>query len=215
MLRRALSIAVLTTGVAAGCASPVNQTTTEGLVALPSSTLDQLYVRPDANIRAYRKIVIEPVSVQFRSDFLSQQHAYNRLKNLDPPYDDPQTLSRELADLMRASVVDAFVAAGYEVVSAPEPGALRVAVQVSELYINAPDRLSASTQRSFARDAGEATLNLEINDPSGQQPLARVSHRATARQANRLQVADTATNRLWFDALFHRWATQAVAGVRR
>lgn len=216
MLRRALFTLAVTVGVAAGCASPgAQQVTADGLVAVSSSTMDELYVRPDADIRAYRKIVIEPVSVQFRNDYLSQQHAYNRLKNLDPPYDEPQALARELAGLMRGSLVDAFVAAGYEVVSDAEPDALRAAAEVGDLYINAPDRLSASTRRSLARDAGEATLKLKISDSSGKQELARMSRRAPGRQANQLFIADNTTNRLWFDTLFHRWAAQVVAEVRR
>lgn len=207
--------AVLAAALAAACASPVTQTTAEGLVAIPSSKLDELYLRPNAMLRTYRKVMIEPVSVEFRSDYLSQQHAYNRLKNLDPPYDDPKALANEMATLLRASLIDAFTAAGYDIVSAPMPGAMRVRGKVTELYVNAPDRLSANTQRVFTRDAGTGTLGLEIRDYSGSQLLARAADRAIARQGNRLETTDTATNRLWFDTLFHRWAANCVAEIRK
>lgn len=214
MKYRALILAVFVT-ILAGCASPVRQTTAEGLVAIPSSKLDEVYLRPDGIAGTYHKVFIEPVAVQLRADYLSQQHSYNRLKNLDRPYDDPQAVADEMAALLRASLADAFARAGYEIVAAPEPGAMRVTGKISELYVNAPDRLSASTQRAFTRNAGTATLGLEVRDSSGGELLARISHRAIARDAHQLEMTDSATNRLWFDTLFHRWAADCVAAFRK
>jgi hypothetical protein len=40
-------------------------TTPDGLVAVHSRNLDELYLRPGANLAAYRKVVIDPVRVGF------------------------------------------------------------------------------------------------------------------------------------------------------
>ena len=60
--------------ISAGCATP--PATSDGLVAARSSMLDELYLRPNADLSAYRRVVIDAVPVQFRSDYLSQRHGW-------------------------------------------------------------------------------------------------------------------------------------------
>src|SRR6267378_1461337 len=64
----------------AGCAAPppgATQAMQEGLVAVQSRNLDGLYVRPDANLPGYRRVMIDPVRVDVRT----QMHAYNRIQS--------------------------------------------------------------------------------------------------------------------------------------
>src|SRR5260370_1151094 len=133
--------------VAAGCAAPL-ATSPEGLVPVSSSKVDEFYVRPNADLAGYRKVFIEPVPVQFRSDYESQRHGLNYLlaQPMYHPYQDAETLAADMAGLMQASLADAFRAARYDVVAAPGPGVLRVSAKISELFINAPDRLSSSVR---------------------------------------------------------------------
>ena len=196
---------------AAGCAAPL-ATSPEGLVPVRSSKVDELYVRPNADLAAYRKVVIDPVPVQFRSDFLSQRHALNYLlaQPMDHPYQDAESVAADMAGLMQASLVDAFRAARYEVVAAPGPGVLRISARISELFINAPDRLSSTVRSSFNRDTGQATLTLEARDTASGNILARVVHRNIVREVRRFNMADDSTNRLWFETAFRRWATNVV-----
>ena len=49
----------------------------EGLVPVQSRNLDKFYVRPDANLAGYRKVMIDPVQVDVRA----QMHAYNRIQS--------------------------------------------------------------------------------------------------------------------------------------
>lgn len=205
----AISLAMFTMG---GCAVSPSGPTPEGLASVYSSTVDELYVRPNADLTAYREVLIDAVPVQFRSDYLTRRHAYNReLQNIYPPYQNPEALGEDLSELMHASLAAAFKAAGYKIVDAPAAGAMRITARVDDLFINAPDQLSPSTKRAFTRDAGEAKLALEARDAQSDLVMARVAHHAIAREVTRLEVADTTSNRMWFDALFHRWATNCVA----
>src|SRR6266545_4624477 len=43
--------------------------TYEGLVSVRSWNLDELYLRPNADLASYRKVVIDPVQVRFREDW--------------------------------------------------------------------------------------------------------------------------------------------------
>jgi hypothetical protein len=194
--------------VSAGCATP--SITSEGLVATRSNQLDEVYLRPNADFSAHRRVVIDAVPVQFRSDWLTRRHAYNRLQEPYPPYQDPQATARDLGAITQAGLAEAFAARGYEVVRAPGPGVLQISARITELFINAPDRLSSSMRATLTRDAGQATLSLEARDPGGVL-LARIEHHGIAREVTRLSVADDASNRLWLDTMLRRWAVNCAA----
>ena len=190
----------------AGCATQT--VTSDGLVSQPSSGLDEFYVRPNAGLPAYRSVMIGPVAVQFRGDWLKQEHAYNRIQypaRSSGTYQDAETLSKDMSELMHAELVAAFTRRGYQIVDAPGPGVLQVSATISDLFINAPDRLSSSLQASASREVGQATLSLEARDPN-RVVVARVVHKAIARQATRSSLASDGNNRLWLDATFRRWA---------
>jgi hypothetical protein len=203
--------------ILAGCAAP--SVTADGLVSARSSKFDELYIRPNADLSAYRSVVIEPVPVQFRADYLSQRHGLNYLlaQPMSPPYRDADSVAKDMSALMQASLADAFRASRYEVVATPGPGVLRVTARISDLFINAPDRLSSSVRVTFNRDAGQATLSLEAADAVSGNVLARVVHRNIVREVSRSNVADDTTNRFWFETAFQRWAANVSAelGARR
>jgi hypothetical protein len=208
---RALWILSAVVLINAGCATP--PATSDGLVAARSSMLDELYLRPSADVSSYRRVIIEAVPVQFRADYLSQSHGSNYLlaQPMYKPYQDADSVARDMAGLMQASVADAFRAANYEVVATPGPGVLRVSAKISELFINAPDRLSSSVRSTFNRDAGQATLSLEASDSVSGNVLARVVHRNIVREVSRFNMADDSSNRFWFETAFSRWAANVVA----
>jgi hypothetical protein len=204
----ALPAAVL---VCAGCAT--QPATSDGMVAAPSSRLDEFYVRPNSDVASYRRVIIERVPVQFHPDYLSQKHGFNYLlaQPMSQPYQDAESTAQDLGTLMQASLADAFHASGYELVAAPGPGVLRISAKISELYINAPDRLSSSVRATFNRDTGTATLTLDAADAASGDVLARVVHRNIVREVRRLNIADDSTNRFWFETAFRRWASNVTA----
>jgi len=193
--------------ILAGCATP--SVTADGLASESSSKFDQLYVRPNADLSAYRRVMIEPVPVTFRSDFLSGKHGSNYLlaQPMYRPYQEPEALAEDISTLMLEKLVDAFRAANYEVVSAAAPGVLRISARIDELFINAPDRLSSSVRATLNRDTGQATLSLEAADAINGTILARIVHLNIVREVTRLNVATDTSNRSWFETAFQRWAT--------
>jgi len=195
---------------ATGCAAP-GAPTADGLAPVASSQVDALYVRPDADIRSYHQVFIEPVAVKFRSDY-GQRHAMNYLlaEPLYAPYQAPESLATDMASLMQAGLVDAFKAANYEVVGAPAPGVLRVSVKINDLFINAPDRLSSSVRVTLNRETGEATYLLEASDGASGNVVARVQHHQIVREVSRLNLADDTTTRFWFETSFRRFASNVV-----
>ena len=183
------------------------------MVPVASSQVDELYLRPNADIASFRMVFIDPVAVQLRSDYLSQRHALNYLlaQPMDHPYQDAASLAKDMAGLMQASLADAFRAANYDVVASPGPGVLRISSKINDLFVNAPDRSSSSVRATFNRDAGQATLLLEASDAASGNILARVVHRNIVRQVGRFNAADDSSNRFWFETAFRRWAANVIA----
>ena len=209
-MRALFTLAVLLT--ITGCAEqPV--LTSDGLVSRHSGKFDELYVRPNADLSAYRRAVIEPVRVRFADDYLTRRHGLNHLlaQPLHKPYQDPESTAEDLSGLMRASLIDAFRAANYEIVDERAPGVLRISARVDELYINAPDQMSSSVRATLNRDTGQGTFTLEAADPVTGNVLARVVHRKIVREATRANLASDTTNRFWLETAFRRWAKDVTA----
>ena len=201
-------LAVLPVLAIAACAATPEQPTAEGLVRSPSSQLDQLYLRPAADLPRYDKVVLDPVPVGLRADWIEQRHAYNRFQPMYPPVIDAERLKKDMADLMQADLGEAFRAAGYEPMALAGPGVLRVSAKVDELFVNAPERVFVARQAT--RDAGQAKLSLEVRDSASGVVLARIEHFVIAREALRANPADDVSSRMWFDVVFRRFASNCV-----
>jgi uncharacterized protein DUF3313 len=186
--------------------------TPDELVPVQSRYLDKVYLRPNADLAAYRRVLIDPVQVEIRNDWLTHMNAYNRDVSRWVGPEVGLRIARETASSLQGILAEAFKARGYEIATAPEPGVLRVSPTVVDLYVNAPDRFSPWRVKTFTRDAGQATLLLEARDAMSGTLLGRVEHRGIAREmGGQLTFTNDVTNRFWFDALFRRWAESCVA----
>ncbi|MBK6350519.1 MAG: hypothetical protein IPF50_12295, partial [Proteobacteria bacterium] len=66
---------------------------------------------------------------------------------------------------------------------------LRLSTAIVNLYINAPDTMEAGRVQTYAAEAGEATLNLEVRDSRTNALLGRVVDRRETRSQVALQPA--------------------------
>ena len=215
MKRQALSglliVAVLGISLAApaGAAPPRD----DGLVPLASRTLDEVYVRPDTNFQSYRKVIVEPGAVAFREGWLKSING-TRGPSRWILAQDAQNITDAAAVSLTSVVTESFRSRGYEVVTAPAPGVLRVTPRVTDLFIYAPDVASAYQQALFNIDAGEATLTMDIRDAATGVLLGQVVDRGTAHElSSRINRAFNVTNAFWFDALFRKWTDSTIASL--
>jgi len=219
-MNRTALLALLFTGLAAGCATPPPEAPQapkagpEGLVVVPSGRVDQLYVRPGAEIAGYRKVLLDPVAVELNSDWLKQRHGSNyRIQPTYPRYKDADEVTHETAAAVSASLAKAFRASGFEIVEAPAADVMRVSAKVSDLFINAPDVVSPGYTKNATRDAGDAYLALDARDSVSGKALAQVQHHAIARETPRGNVANDPANTLWMETLFQRWADHSATEI--
>src|SRR6267378_205504 len=213
MILRAFFIpcaAVLGTAACAAQPQAAGEAVREGLVAVQSRNLDELYLRPNADLAAYRKVLIDPVRAEIRGDWQKNLNYTRNVSRWVGP-DDAQRIAADVASTLESTLAETYKARGYEIAAAPEPGVLRLSASIADLYVNAPDRFSPWTVKTFTRDAGQATLLLEARDAVTGALLARVVHHAIAREISRINMANDLTNRFWFDTLFRRWTADCIA----
>ena len=212
ILRAFFVLCVAVLGAAACAAEPQapSEAVREGLVAVQSRNLDELYLRPNADLAAYRKVLIDPVRAEMRGDWQKNLNYTRNVSRWVRP-EDAQRIAADVASTLESTLAETYKARGYEIASAPEPGLLRVSASIADLYVNAPDRFSPWNVKTFTRDAGQATLVLEARDAVSGTLLARVVHHGIAREISRLNMAGDVSNRFWFEALFRRWTADCIA----
>ena len=212
ILRAFFVLCVAVLGAAACAAEPQapSEAVREGLVAVQSRNLDELYLRPNADLAAYRKVLIDPVRAEIRGDWLKNLNYTRNVSRWVGP-EDAQRIAADVASTLESTIAETYKARGYEIAAAPEPGVLRLSARIADLYVNAPDRFSPWTVKTFTRDAGQATLLLEARDAVSGTLLARVVHHGIAREISRINMAGDVSNRFWFEALFRRWTADCIA----
>ena len=199
-------VPLLVAFAAAALAPAYAATDPDGLAAVKSRTLDEVYLWPAADLASYRKVIIEPARVELVKGYrkyINQQREPSRWLT---PEDERQMIATAAA-LMTDAVTAAFKAQGFEIVTAPGPGVLYVAPSTLDLFVNAPDTVTSVRQGQIThQDAGDATLNLEIRDAVTGNVVGRVADRSTARQVHRFNAVTLISNQFWFDAMFSAWA---------
>jgi len=186
----------------------------EGLVAVQSRQLDEVYVRPNADLSSYRKVIVDQGKAELRKNWLKDTNSQRTPARWITP-SDAKEITDEAATSLAPAVADVFKRHGYEIASAPGPGVLRLSPSVTDLYVNAPYFPTPGIQKSNVRDAGEAMLSLDVRDSVSGMLLARIIDRSTAQEvrapataAGQLGAnqANGVTNRFWFEALYRQWA---------
>jgi hypothetical protein len=208
---RALALIVLSAlavGAALGETVAPSPTIGNELMSWISQTFDEAYVKPDGNLASYRKVIIDPTQVVFQKGWL---RAINGTR--DPSrwltQEDQQKIADDMSTAMGQAFVEVFRSRGYEVVTAPGPGVLRVSPSVVDLFLNAPDVQSSNLTLTLNRETADATLVLDARDADG-TVLAHLVDRRTVRQIiGQINHATDVSNLFWMQAASRTWATNS------
>jgi hypothetical protein len=204
------------TGASGQAGSAAAASDLDGLVKVKSNRLDQVYLRPGADFRRYTKIMLTPTQVTFDKSWLTDLNSRNsRIAVLQgTTVADAERIAEDVRSGLRDGFANAFRNAGYEIVSAPGADVLGLSVRVIDLYINAPATVTqALPSRVYTKDAGHATLALEVRDSTTGALLERVVDRRTAgyRGGPRsFRITTTASNQIDFESLFDVWARSCI-----
>lgn len=207
LLAATLSCLALT-AVPATAASAESKTW-DGLVEVNSPKLDVVFLAPGADFRPYTKVKIDQPEVAFQKNWMRNMNTgsmHRRVTDSD---------AKEILAAVQSNTSDifteSFTKAGYAVVTEAGEDVLRVRSGVIDLYVNAPDTMSAGRSRTYTTEAGEATLVLELRDSLTNTLLARVLDRRETRGMPGM--SNSVTNLAEYRDLARRWAGISVKGL--
>jgi hypothetical protein len=206
---RVLAVACVFVSSAAAPATP--PATWDGLEYRKTKGLDAVYVRPGAEIKAYRSLVLEPVQVAFDKNWDPNKDSRRLAGRLSA--DDMQKIRDGMASEFRRIFGEELAAAGYDVVAKPLEDSLVVAAGLADVYINAPDKPTAGTSYTYTMNAGRMTLVMELRDGPTGQLLARVVDRYAGKETGYATIANSVTNSAEFRRAVTAWARRLVKGL--
>jgi hypothetical protein len=212
--RRAVPVLlVLCTVALAGCASSRTSTPEEwdGLVLRPGTRLGAVFVKPDAEIPAYRSVKLDPVQVSFARNWDPNRGTRSQANRLDAG--DMAAIQAGLADLFREIFREELAAGGYQLVEEAGPDTMRVTAAVVDLYISAPDNMSAGRSRTYTANSGRMTLVAELRDSVTGEILARAVDARSARTTGSLDITNRVTNTADARRIIRIWARALRQGL--
>ena len=186
------------------------RTTWEGLELTKVKGLDTVYIRPKAELAAYRTVQLNPSRVEFAK--LWEQHAKG-FEN-QPTAEDMERIKNKLAELLRETFAKELREHKYAIVESPLEDTLLVSASIVDLYINAPDVGGTGKAKSYTTGAGRMTLVLELRDAPTGQLLARViDEREDTNADGSMQWTNAATNEADARRIIQGWATRLRKGL--
>lgn len=183
----------------------------DGLDRRPSKTLQNLFVRPNVEFKAYKSVRLDPVKVEFDKDWDPNRGVKSASKRLS------QAEIAEIRDGLAAGfqkvLADTLTKGGYSLVEEDGEETLRVGPALVNVYINAPERSTAGTAKTFVMDAGKVTMFMELRDSVTGQLLARAVDTVQGQDLGRMQWATGASNQTEANQAFLKWATALRRGL--
>jgi hypothetical protein len=183
----------------------------DGLEYRKTKGLDAVYVRPNVEFKVYRNVVLDPVEVAFDRNWDPNRDSRSAAGRLSSK--DMQEIKDEMASEFRRIFAEQLAAGGYDVVAGPLEDTLRVSAGLADVYINAPDVMTAGRTRSYTMNAGRMTLVMELRDGPTGQLLARVVDQHVGSETGFAQVTNSVTNSAEFRRAVTAWAKRLVTGL--
>lgn len=179
----------------------------DGLVRLPGTRLNAVFVKPDAEIPAYRNIWLKPAQVSFARNMESNRGGRSSVNRLDAG--DMAAIQSGVAGLLDEIFREELTAGGYQFVTEAGPDTLIVIPAIVDLFVTAPDTMTAGRSRTYTANSGRMTLVLELRDSLTGEVLARVVDSRSGRGTGQMTVTNRVTNtadarraiRVWAQAL--------------
>lgn len=185
----------------------------DGLVRQQGTRLDAVFVKPDAEIPAYRNILLKPAEVRFARNWEPNRGGRSAVGRLDAS--DVAAIQADLATMLQDIFREELAAGGYQLVDEAGPDTLIVIPAIVDLYITAPDTMTAGRSRTYTANSGRMTLVLELRDSVTGEVLARVVDTRSGRNSGMLQITNRVTNTADARRALRTWAQALRGGLDR
>ncbi len=182
----------------------------DGLVRVKSKALEYVYVRPNVEFKAYKKVRLDAAHVAMDKNWDPNEGKIGLRGGLSSA--DVERMRGELAKLFRDVFAERLAKAGYPLVETGGDDVLLVQPAIIDVYVNAPDSAS-STSRSYVLNAGRMTLVMQLADSVTGQLLARVVDKKEASTTRGIQIANSVSNSAEARAAIGQWADALCKGL--
>jgi len=175
----------------------------DGLEQRPSKNVALLYVRPGATLEGYKHVRLERLQVSFDKNWdpNAGRRGVNQITAADF-----EKMKNALADEFAKVVKEELAKGGYDVVTEPGEDVLDVTPFVIDLYVVAPQKMTAGRSTTYTTDTGRMTLVAEMRDSDTGQILVRVVDKRWAPSTGTWQMSSSVTNMGAARQVIQRWA---------
>jgi hypothetical protein len=205
VIHRAAVLAVLLLAASASSAQKkelVEALSYDGLQEIKVKGIDMAYALPGATLSGYTQFMVQPVNVLFAKNWKPTVTGSTRRLSTD----DVEKIRSGVSKIVYDAFVDELKKGGYTLATAPGPNVLDVKPAIINLYVTAPDVMTAGRSRTYTASAGEMTLVAELADSETGQVIARVLDRYEARNTGSFRMANSVTNSAEADSAASSWA---------
>jgi hypothetical protein len=211
--RSTLSTAALLVAlVASGCTTTQRGPSEwDGLVRQTSTRFDAVFVKPDAEIPAYRNLLLKPADVRFAASWDPNRGGRSMRRSLDAA--DMAAIQADLATMFHDIFREELTSGGFQFVTEAGPDTLTIIPAIVDLYITAPDVPTAGRSRTYTANTGRMTLVLELRDSTTGEILARVVDSRSGRNTGMMTITNRVTNTADARRAIRIWAQASRSGL--
>lgn len=213
-IRTAIAVLAVSCAALLACTKPTREAAKEwdGLELREQKNLDAVYVKPNVTFKHYQQVLLTQPQVAFSKNWDPNQSTAASLgSRLNAR--DIEEIKTGIATEFRKSFEASLGAGGYKLATEPGEDVLRVDSALVDIYINAPDTMSASRSRVYTTDSGRMTLVMELRDSTTGELLARVVDKEEGREFGMMQVTNRVTNTADLRVALNKWAGALRAGL--
>jgi hypothetical protein len=174
----------------------------DGLKQIQVKGIDMAYALPGATLAGYTQFMIEPVAVQFARNWKPTVPGTNRRLSSD----EQEKIRSGVAKIVYDTFIDELKRGGYTLATTAGPDVLDVKPIIVNLYVTAPEVMTAGRTRTFTASAGEMTLVAELADSETGQVVARFLDRRQARSTGNFTLSSGVANAAEARAAATNWA---------
>jgi hypothetical protein len=204
-------IFVLCATILAGCTQTAPVDEWDGLVRRPGTRIDSVFVKPDADISGFTSVMLDPVQVSFASNWDPNQGVRNPARRLNAS--DVEAIQTGLATMFRETFSADIARSNFQLVEQAGPDTLRVSAAIVNLFVTAPDTMSAGRSRTYTANSGQMTLVLELRDAATGELLARAVDTQRGRQTGAMSFTNSVTNTADARRAISTWSTALTQGL--
>lgn len=201
------SLASLLISACASQQAPKPPPSWDGLELVERAGLDSVYVRPGANLAAYKRVTLRHAEVSFDPNWTPFKDPVMQSRRVDP-----NRISSEVADAFDEILVRELQQHSYDVVNAPDDDVLRVVPAVTDLFVKFSD--TAGHDDAPTLEMGHITLVMELRDSMTNTALARVVDRVEESSAN-VPVGSSLKSSAAAERILTQWAVALRAALDR